>query len=370
MQLHIDTPDELRALRRYRQDSVGLIVAPGRLGEAYLRNYRGLRFNTSRYHRLLTQRTLTRQGSYYSLTKNEQTRYMLSELDIFRFIDIYQDTSQQQLRTHIRLQAYRKYALSSETGFGVSQGGLPSPFVSVSLKSRDFLRLLEVMEFTTRFMLQGFSTPTQRNQPYQNFEYSTQVSLRYPDILFPYFWKRKFRPSLMQRRTVFGLGLFISNRQDYQRYRNTFSVSYNWTQGQRLRYSFTFLDVNLISSQLSPVFRQQIRNFYNSFSSSFQAALSSAVSLQVTWNQNYAELGKVSGYRLRGLLETGGHLNKLYEDFAKRNRLEQYLFYKASMEYVHNLPTSANSNLVWRLHMGAAMPRGKNKSLPYEKYFL
>ena len=161
----------------------------------------------------------------------------------------------------------------------------------------------------------------------------------------------------------------MSDRSDYERYHNVLSAAYEWRHRDRLDYKLTFLNIDLVSARISSSFLEQLIGFDNSLFNSFRSTLSSSVSFQLNWNHNYTGFGPIPGRSFRIFLETGGHLNELYRSFAEANDLEQYVFSKASIEYTQSLPVSGSSNLVWRLRIGAAIPHGKNRALPYEKYF-
>ena len=184
LQMHIDAPTGTPSARRYLQDSVGVLVQPQELGTHYLSKHEGLFFNTDRYQSVLRRHIFIQPNAYYSQTKVEQTRYMLNSLDVFQYIDIYQDTIGTRLQTKVRLRKHKRYDFFQEAGLEISQGGLPSPSVSLGVKSRDLLGFLEVIELSGHFSLNGISNPRQRSQPYRGFEYSMQGMFRHPGILF------------------------------------------------------------------------------------------------------------------------------------------------------------------------------------------
>ena len=368
LQLHIESPPQGLSDRRYKVDTIALLVSPRKLGTNYSHHYKGLFFNTNRYHRVLSHHLFIQPGAYYKHSQVEQSRQMMSRLDIFQYTDIYQDTLKDRLHTQLHLHKHKRYDFFQEAGFDINQGGLPSPSLTLGLKARDLLGALEVIELSARFSVNGISNPSQRSQPYRGYEASVQGILSYPGIFFPFVWLPD-QVSLSQKSTLLRLGLYVSDRSDYQRYHNIFSSAYEWKTGNQLYYKFTFLNIDLVSALLSRQFVEQIQQLDNSLSNSFRSTISSSISFQLNWNHNYTGFSPRAGQGIRFLVENGGHLNSLYRDFAQRSGLEQYVFSKASLEYVHSVPTSVNSNLVWRLRMGAAIPHGDNKSLPYEKYF-
>ena len=365
VQVYIQTPAQLMQTHRYRHDTLSMYIDSM---SYHATSTSPLFQQLQKHHKSLSDRIRIQAGHWYNASHTEQTRRLLRQTDMFRNVYITSDTTGEALHTHIQLLPYKKYDFSSEVGMEISQGA-PSPFIATGLKMRNFLQSLETIDGTFRFTLIGLTTPTSERRPYRSFQYATQFSLHYPQILLPRLRATSHASADRKQRTLFSLYLEFTDRETYQRAINQFSMSYHWQISQSLSYSLGIINMSLISSNISSAFQRQIRTSFNSFSNSFQSALTHSIHGRIRYNKNYTGFGIKPGYEWQLYLETGGHLNSLFKRFTEENKLTQYVFSTLRVSYVYSLPVGKQSNLVWRFTGGIIASHLEDRSLPYEKYF-
>ena len=363
VQAYVQAPTQAVQTHRYICDTLSIHIDSVHY---HLTKLHDLSSSLVRSHKPFVDKIRMQAGRWYNEVHKEQTQQLLEYTDMFQNVYITSETIGKSLHTHIQLSPYKKYDLSSEAGMEISQGA-PSPFVSTGLKVRNFFRSLEIIEGTLRFTLVGLSTPTSERRPYRSFQYAAQFSVNYPSILLPF---TQVATSLDSRkRTLLSLYLEFTDRETYQRAINQFSLTYHWQASRSLSYSLRLINMSLISSNISNTFRRQIRTSFNSFSNSFQSALVHSIYGKIRYNKNYTGFGKKPGYEWQIHIETGGHLNNLFQQLTRKNNLTQYVFSTFRMSYVHSVPLGRQSNLVWRLTGGLIASHLEDRALPYEKYF-
>lgn len=331
------------------------------------------------YKKILDRRIFIYPDSLYSLEETLQTQRQLSNLDVFKFININYDTTGSKFIARIFASPLKKYQTSNEVGLNVSQG-LPGPFINSSLKIRNVFGGLEIMEFSARAGIEGVPPPsgTEGQDAYRSVEAGGNLSLTFPQFVFPLPEIWKSRLGALNPRTRLQTGYNYTNRREYVRTNFNTSLSYTWQEQQRVSYTFTPIDINLIDSRnLSRDFRD-ILNRQDSLgiplSRSFEPSFVSAISFSSIFNfgnyGNYTD-NKSSSY-LKLFVESGGTIfNLINPDVITERGLEFFKYVKVNTDFRQNYPISRNSSFAYRLNIGVAVPYGDSAAnvLPYEKYF-
>ena len=369
--VHVQLSPSREALRPHVWDSLSVSILSSR--DTVVHVHAGLHFNTSLYHRTLRRRISLRKGDYYDRRKLVRTRYLLSRLDMFNFINIYQDTLPSiqgvpRLHARVTLSPKRKYIFGSEVGLEVRQA-LPSPFISFSLRARDLLRRLELIDLSIRFLVDGIGTPDASNRPYRSFEYGFTAAVLYPDIFL--LRSRRLSARYLDRQTRMAYEYLSSNRIEYRRNTSQFGLSVTWRTPRNSYVQFFPIDIRLVSSVVSDTFRRQIRLFYNNFSNSFVSGIVTSVRLAAVLNRNYqlSTWQPTTALYLGASIETGGHLGFLYRQVARRNGLQQYVFSRITAEYKQKKALARRMELVWRVYGGVVVSHTRVPSFPYERLF-
>ncbi|MFP4340989.1 MAG: BamA/TamA family outer membrane protein [Cyclobacteriaceae bacterium] len=332
------------------------------------------------YKKILDRRIFIHPDSLYSLEETQQTQRQLANLDVFKFININYDTTGNTFQARIYASPLKKYQTSNEVGLNVSQG-LPGPFVNSLLKIRNVFGGLEILELNGRAGIEGVPPPagTEGTGAYRSVEAGGNLSLTFPQFVFPLpdDWRTYF--GALNPRTRLQTGYNYTDRQEYIRTNFSTSLNYTWQQEQRVSYTFTPVDVNLINTRsISDAFRdilQRNDSLGIPLSRSFEPSFVSSISFNSIFNfNNYGdyENGGGGGAYLKLYGESGGTIfNFINPDIVTRQGLEYFKYFKVNTDFRQYLPISENSTFAYRLNIGLAVPYGDTTGnvLPYEKYF-
>ncbi|MDF9794851.1 outer membrane protein insertion porin family [Catalinimonas alkaloidigena] len=332
------------------------------------------------YKKILDRRIFIYPDSLYSLEESLQTQRQLSNLDVFKFININYDTTGNHFVARVYASPLKKYQTSNEVGLNVSQG-LPGPFINSSLKIRNVFGGLEIMELNARAGIEGVPPPsgTEGQGAYRSVDAGGNLSVTFPQFIFPLpeEWKSHF--GVLNPRTRLQTGYNYTDRQEYVRTNFNTSLSYTWQKQQKISYTFTPVDINLIDSRnISDAF-QNILDTQDSLgiplSRSFEPSFVSSINFSTIFNfnnyGNYADRKNSASY-LKLYLESGGTIfNFINPDIVTDRGLEYFKYVKVNTDYRKYIPISRTSDLAYRLNIGVAVPYGDTTGnvLPYEKYF-
>lgn len=323
--------------------------------------------------RIMDRRVFVHPGSVYSKENTFETQRQLANLDMFKFINVYYDTTGGKTIANITTSALKKYQTSNEIGLTVIQGGLPGPFYNVSLKNRNIFGGMEIFELSARVGIEGVASATSK-EVLRSREYGGNASLIFPQFLFPLGNSIKSSLARMNPRTRLLLGYTHTDRPEYNRDNFKSSITYSWQKQQKVIYSFTLADINLINSEIKdPEFAvrlEQFRQRGNQLYRSFQPSYVSSSIFTTTFNFNqYGSFQLKNASFLKFYLEGGGTtLNFTGKNLLDTLGLQSFQFVKTNVDFRRYLPGPA-STFAYRVNIGFAKPYGENKALPYEKYF-
>ena len=367
----------------YSIDSITFQVSPPSddfLDRKVERNYRNIDFTFYRDRfsaKLLSSRILFDEGQKYKRIDIIETQKQLSNLDLFRYINISFDTVGTNLTAKILTQPNQKYQLTNQLGLSITEQ-LPGPFFSVLLRNRNFFRAGEILEFNTRIGYEGVASATDQGV-YQSKEFGTSASVIFPRFLIPFYGKSLQKYGRYNPNTRTQLGYNYTNRPEYTRSGLNALLAYTWaTRGNRQQFTINAADINYIRTpQISDEFAQvllDLENQGNNLIWSFLPSLISSVSAQTIINFNdYGNYNSSSRASLLKLfVESGGTTlnfvnatsNSETTDFAR------FQWLKLQADYRRYLPLNQKSTLAYRANFGIAHPYGVSTGiLPYEKYF-
>jgi outer membrane protein assembly factor BamA len=379
----INKPTNQPRHRLYRIDDVNFTIdanilsgTSNRRDTADYNNIKYIAYNTNAFSKkILDTKLMIRPGDLYSFQNTLETQRLLTSLDIFKFANIYYDTTGSRFVARISASPLEKYTLSDEWGVTVTQQ-LPGPFVNLTFKMRNVFGGLEVFETSIRAAIEGQSGFADVGQVYASQEFNANASLLFPQILIPGAFRYKFN-RLSPRTRLLG-GVNFTNRPEYRRL--TIRGAMNYTFQKDLKHTFIFapVDVNLVNTPfLSETFRftlDTLRNQGSNLFRSFQRTFYSSINATYTYNDNPTGLIKEARYH-RLYAESGGttlNLANLISSNFKNDSIEGIQlsrFFKLSHDFRYYLPAGRKSNWAFRLNIGIASPYGQSKVLPYEKYF-
>jgi hypothetical protein len=366
----------------YTIDSISFSVNPPSkdfTDQDIFKEYQGVNFDfyRDRYsEKVLSSRIFFQRGEVYNRSSFIETQKQLSNLDLFRFINISFDTLGTSLNAKIITQPNQKYQLTNQLGLSITEQ-LPGPFFSASLRNRNFFRAGEILEYNFRAGLEGVASATDQGV-YQSRELGTSASVIFPRFLIPFYQSSLQKFGKYNPNTRTQLGYNYTNRPEYTRSGLNGLISYTWaTRNNRQQFTINAADLNYIRTpQIQDEFLQilaDLQNQGNNLIWSFLPSFISSISAQSVINFNqYGNFTKNRASLLRLFAESGGTTlnflnvadNSVVTDFAN------FQWLKFQADFRRYYPIDSKQTLAYRANFGIAQPYGiSNGILPYEKYF-
>lgn len=335
-------------------------------------------FFEDRYSKkILDRRLFLYPDSVYSKEKTFETQRQLSNLDIFKFININYDTTGGQFIANIFTSPLKKYTTSNEVGITVSEQ-LPGPFYNFTLKNRNVFGGLEILELSGRAGIEGVASASDFDGAFKSREIGANLSVTFPQFILPISNRLRSRLGRLNPKTRFLTGYNYTDRPDYRRTNAKVSATYTWQKEEKIFYNFSLTDVNLInSSEISPTFQKRLDEFRtqgNQLYRSFEPSFVSSMIFYTIFNfgkygmnddskrASFLKLFAESGGTMQNIIGTG-----LYENLGDSLQFFKYL--KFSADWRQYFPLSNHNVFAYRINVGIAHPYGENNTLPYEKFF-
>jgi outer membrane protein assembly factor BamA len=324
-------------------------------------------------YKVLDRRLFIYPGQIYSKKNTFDTQTQLGFMDIFKFVNINYDTTGGRFIANIFTNPLDKYQFALESGLNVSVG-LPGPFINTSMKVRNVFKGLEILQFNVRWGLEGVASATNVTDVYSSQEFSTTLSLTFPQFVAPLGRNSKLRTNPLNPRTTIQGGFTFLDRPEYTRNNVNTSFSYLWQNRNNAYYNLTIAEVSLINTlDVDPDFRDlldDLRNQGNNLWRSFEPSFVSSMLFSATFNYNkYGYYQNKASY-LRLSTDIGGTFLSLYgTDFFENRDLETYQFVKFNVDFRHHTPLPYSTQIAYKVNVGIANPYGENATLPYEKFF-
>ncbi|MEM8966247.1 MAG: BamA/TamA family outer membrane protein [Bacteroidota bacterium] len=341
------------------------------------------------YKKILGRRVLIRKDSLYSREQTLETQRQLSNLDVFKFININYDTTGGEFIANIYASPLKKFQTSTEAGLNVSQG-LPGPFVNASLQIRNVFGGLEMLELSGRAGIEGVppvvgQASNSGSGVFASREAGGNLSLTFPQFIFPLpeRWKQslgRFNP-----KTRLQTGYNYVNRPEYIRANFQTSMAYTWQKGQKSQYILTPLDFNFIDSRIrSDTFQTILNNSLETYgiplNRSFEPSFVTSTSFTATFNFNNYGANSLLGENnqgtpsyLRLFFESGGTLLNFFGTQTLDDaNLAYFKFLKFNPDFRQYITLAKDRTLAYRVNIGLAFPYNEDPDdqvLPYEKYF-
>lgn len=339
--------------------------------------------------KLLDYKITIRPNDIYSQSKFQRTQRLLGSMDMYKFVNINivenkNDTAAHTLTAFINTQPLSKFQLSQEYGLSVGQALIPGPFLSVTLKTRNIFRWLEVIENTFRYSFEAQYTNVSSTEPYRAREFSAFTSINLSQLLFPTGLRtlvKNFYPKVR-----FYTGYTFVIRPEYRRESFKSGLTYSYTRNAYSSFFITPIDVSYIDSKVDPnysAFLQTLRkNSGSNLYLSFNPSIVTDFQFSYVYNNHELNSRKITKY-FRPFFEFGGIVPTLIaqkyassedRDSSRLFRKQIFEFLRLGVDVRYYFPIKKTGSLVFRLNTGFAQPFGQSKrsdlyALPYEKYF-
>ncbi len=360
-------------------------------GEAYIKSldttyYKGYYFITTNRkprikHDLILQSLYLKPGSLYNVTNTELSQSHLLSLKTFRLVNIfYNEILEPVVQTDKELQldcTIQLTLLSQQSGKieleGTNSAGNLGGALNLIYQHKNLFRGAEQFNLKLKGAYEALS---QKDTLRSLQEYGVETSLRFPKFLFPFLQKETFIKTFNPTTTL----LAAYNYQNMPFYTRTIAnvtFGYNWDGKNYTTHIVNPVQLNLVNLlSIDPDYYARIdSSSYLAYSYRDVMILGGSYSYifnnqKIKKSRDYwfirinAEAsGNMLGLiaNLAGLEKTDGSYNILGQQFA------QYI--RADMDIRYNMILNDVSSMVCRSFIGAGIPYGNSKAIPFEKQY-
>jgi outer membrane protein assembly factor BamA len=363
-------------------------------GEEYLNsldtiNYRGYYFITTKEkpeikYDVIIQALYLKPESTFNITNTEQSQSHLLSLKTYRLVNIFYndlqkaDTSQNSemlLDCNIQLTLLSKQSFKIELE-GTNSAGNFGGALNLIYQHKNLFHGAELFNLKLKGAYEAY--PRQDSTLGSTQEYGAETSLRLPKFLFPFLKKegfiKKYNPT-----TTLVAAYNYQNMPFYTRTMANATFGYNWKAGNYQEHIFNPLQLNKIELP------------YGIIDSTFAATIESSSYLAYAYKDimilggNYSfifnnqKIRKAHNYwfirinaeasgnmlslagKLAGATKTDGSYNIFGQPFA------QYV--RADIDLRYNIILNDVSSIIYRGFVGAGIPYGNSKAIPFEKQY-
>ncbi len=339
-------------------------------------NYNGITYNYFEdlySFKILDRRIFLHPGELYSKTNTLETQQQITNLNVFRFVNVNYDSTGGKFIANIFSSARKKQQFTSELGFTLTYG-YPGPFLDIGYVIRNVFHGLENLQFNLRGGIEGIPSATDFSKILATTEAAFNVSLIFPEFLIPGSESIKNRFGRFNPKTRVKVGYSLIDRPEYTRNGWDTSFDYTWSTKKKRTFSFYLADLRVINTNFKDstflARLEELQKEGNNLINSFLPSFVSATSFSGAYNFGNYGLRSGSGAFLRYGIESGGTLQNIFgNQFFNERGLQTYKYLKADADYRKRITLSSSTKLAYRITMGVALPYSEDQLLPYEKYF-
>ncbi len=218
------------------------------------------------------------------------------------------------------------------------------------------------------------------------YEYGVDVSLSFPQFLFP--WLKRSWRELPSASTEISVGLNNQHRKEYTRQFFNAGLTYRWSSSNnQLNHALSLWNINYVRMPwASDEFKNRYLVYADSVNSmireSYKDQLISSTTYGITYTNSYNRYGRIprNQVTIRANVDISGWLPRLATTFYKAERdsagskkivgiaYAEYIKGDISFAQTHNL--DRRSSVAYHIGLGVAQPFGNSRVLPFEsRYF-
>lgn len=341
--------------------------------------------------RLITRSLFVEKNRRYNSTDAQQSYKKLSNLKIFKYVDINFKESDTAVRlpgqknyldctVHLTRFPVHSYSIEAQ---GTNSGGDLGIGGYLVYQNKNLFRGGEVLLLRTKGALEaqeGGSTAEAVEKRkllfFNTYEAGIEANLSIPQFLAPInqdVFSRYFRPT-----TTVNIGYFWQDRLEYKRTINNYSFGYEWAETKVKSHTLFPADINYVKVTTTPAFDSILADESERYKNLYKDHM--IVGLKYSYIFNNQDINRLGNYiYLRANLETAGNLLGLAKNLTGSPELpEGYmtLFGIRYSQYVKNdydfrsyINMSKKHSFVLRVAGGVAIPYGNSMDIPFEKGF-
>ncbi|TRX64325.1 BamA/TamA family outer membrane protein [Carboxylicivirga sp. M1479] len=318
-------------------------------------------------------------GDYYNQDLVDKTQRLLSELQLFRFVNIrfkevvdaVNDQEEGQLECFIQLSSSKLQSYTVDVEGTNSSGNLGAAG-SFKYKHKNFMRGGEV--FNMGFRLAGESQRSRSNENFQTLEAGADATLTIPKFMVPFKienFRKRYNP-----RTNFTLAYNYQRRPDYTRTIASGRIGYSWKSSALVSHYLAPIDFSVVNvPYIDPEFQKQIEPTFLKYS--YEDHLISSTSYSYTYNEQ-SVAGNKNYHFFQANIQSAGNLIDGLSSLVQENRSKEYnevfgiryaQYIKADIDWRYHIKVNPINAFAYRIFMGAGYPYGNLTVMPFERRY-
>lgn len=338
--------------------------------------------------RTITQSIFLEPGNFYSQNDVNQTYSSLSNLQVFKYINLRFASSESPRDTLKRysdpIDCRVQLSRSAGQSFSVSADGTNSAGAfglqgGLTYSNRNIFRGAQLLRLGLNISAQT-QPPVAENQPKKIFnvlDIGLNASLTFPQFLFPI--NPEMLPKNMKPKTMVSIGYNFQRQQDYDRHITNATFGYTWVQNNNLSQTINPIEIAFVK-----VFGDSLFNAYvNSLTDQrqkYQYSNHLVAGLRYTLSYTSQKFNRLNDYiYIRSNFETGGNLfyaiGKIFkapkngEGYYTLLNIQYAQYIRPDFDFRYYEILSKQHSVVYRFYGGIGIPYGNSPSLPFEKAF-
>lgn len=329
-----------------------------------------------------------REGALYNEQDVQTTYGALGALDavLGSTIQFQQDTADStRLNALISVTTNKPNTFNAELE-GTNSAGDLGAAVSVAYHNRNLFRGSETLGLKLRGAFEAITGLDGYDD--QNYiEYSAEVSLKFPDFIFPCL-SRNFRRQVKATSEV-SLMFNSQNRPEFHRRVVSGTWRYRWLgqRDSRLRHRIDLIDLNYVYMPwISETFKKDYLDDPTSRNAILRYNYENLFIMKLGYNVSFSTMANgltstygTNAYSIRMGVETAGNLLQGISSLTRPKRSEdgsykvfdvKYAQYaKLDFDYSKSFKFDERNSLALHFGLGMALPYGNSSILPYEKRY-
>jgi len=319
-------------------------------------------------------------GDYYNQDLVNKTQLLLSELQLFRFVNIrfmehegrVDEQGNGSLDCYIQLSSsqLQNYTIDIE---GTNSSGNLGAAGSFKYKHKNLLRGGEVFDLRLRAGGENQRART-GSENFQTLEVGADATLTLPKFMVPFKvenFRKRFNP-----RTNFSLAYNYQRRPDYTRTIANGRIGYSWKSSPLVSHYFAPIDFSVINvPYIHPDFQEQIDETFLKYS--YEDHLISSTSYTFTYNEQSVAGNRNYHFFQANVQSAGNLVDAAASLFSQSNandyselfgiRYAQYI--KADVDWRYHINVNKINSFAYRVFIGVGYPYGNLTVLPFEKRY-
>jgi len=329
----------------------------------------------------ISRKIFFRPGSWFNLSDANRTQAELSNLNVFKYINIrfQPDSITNPTQKMVLMDSYIELSMSPVQSINVELEGTNSSgnlgtAGNIVYKNKNLFEGAEQFNLKMKGGLELQKSVFSNNQdvinglPFNSAEISTEATLSRP--VSNNWFTQSSRPVMR-----YSAGFNYQFRPDYQRYISQLKATLEWRESTTQTVQVYF-PINLVRIMPDSLFAIRISQFSRTIRYSYEDHFIPGCGFTLLKNTQTTRKNKPYFYRKLNVEQAGFSL-WLGNGFNMATQGEVYRvlginysqFFKVDFDYRHYIPLKAENTLVGRVFIGAGLPYGNSVLLPFEKSY-